>query len=101
MLLSCPDRPITLIFGVRHREGLLYDEELRTLPIDYQPTLTRPPADWTGQTGRVQAHALKALGDRRDVDIYICGLREMVDDLRARLKESGVDRKRIIYEKYD
>jgi NAD(P)H-flavin reductase len=101
MLLARPDRPITLIFGVRYREGLLYDEELRTLPVDYQPTLTRPPADWTGRSGRVQPHVLKELGDRRDVDVYICGLREMVDDLRARLKETGLDRKRIVYEKYD
>jgi ferredoxin-NADP reductase len=101
MLMAGLDRPVTLIFGVRHREGLLYDEELRTMPIDYQPTLTRPPEDWTGLTGRVQAHVLRELGDRRDVDVYICGLREMVDELRANLKEIGLDRKRIIYEKYD
>jgi CDP-4-dehydro-6-deoxyglucose reductase len=49
----------------------------------------------------VHSHALEALGDRRDIDIYICGLREMVDELRSRLKEIGVDRKRLIYEKYD
>jgi CDP-4-dehydro-6-deoxyglucose reductase len=44
---------------------------------------------------------LEALGDRRDVDVYICGLREMVDDVRAQLKAIGLDRKRIVYEKYD
>ena len=44
---------------------------------------------------------MEALGDRRDVDVYICGLREMVDDVRLKLKEIGLDRKRIIYEKYD
>jgi NAD(P)H-flavin reductase len=101
MLLSGLDRRVSLIFGVRHREGLLYDEELRTMPIDYQPTLTRPPEDWVGRTGRVQQHVLKELGDRRDADVYICGLREMVDDLRTKLKEIGLDRKRIVYEKYD
>ena len=69
--------------------------------FDYQPTLTRPEPNWTGRTGRVQPHALELLGDRRDVDVYICGLREMVDDLRLQLKERGFDRKRIIYEKYD
>lgn len=100
-----PER-ITLIFGVRHREGLMYDEELRGIAserpnFDYRPTLTRPPADWTGRTGRVQSHVLEALGERRDVDVYICGLREMVDDLRAQLKAVGLDRKRIVYEKYD
>ena len=106
MLLGKLDRPVTLVFGVRHREGLLYDDELASLTkensgFEYQPTLTRPPDDWTGRTGRVQSHVLAALGERRDVDVYICGLREMVDDLRARLKEIGLDRKRMIYEKYD
>jgi CDP-4-dehydro-6-deoxyglucose reductase, E3 len=52
-------------------------------------------------TGRVQSHTLEALGDRRDMDIYICGLKEMVNDVRGLLKEKGVDRKRVIYERYD
>jgi len=100
------DRRFTLIFGVRHEQGLLYHNELSALAearpnFSYQPTLTRPPDDWTGRTGRVQQPTLEALGDRRDVDVYICGLREMVDDMRLRLKEIGLDRKRIIYEKYD
>ncbi len=60
--------------------------------FDYQPTLTRPEANWTGRTGRVQPHAFELLGERRDLDVYICGLREMVDDLRLQLKERGFDR---------
>jgi ferredoxin-NADP reductase len=101
-----PDRQFTLIFGVRHDYGLLYHDELSGLAskhanFRYLPTLTRPPEHWTGLTGRVQQPTLEALGDRRDVDIYICGLHEMVNDVRARLKEAGLDRKRIIFEKYD
>jgi ferredoxin-NADP reductase len=101
-----PDRRFALIFGVRHEYGLLYHDELRALEkehpnFEYHPTLTRPPAHWTGRTGRVQQHTLEALGDRRDMDVYICGLREMVDDMRAQLKAIGLDRKRIVYEKYD
>jgi len=101
-----PEHRFTLIFGVRHEEGLLYHDEFVQLAkecgnFDYRPTLTRLPETWTGRTGRVQAHVLEAMGERRDMDVYICGLREMVDDLRARLKETGLDRKKIIYEKYD
>jgi ferredoxin-NADP reductase len=101
-----PDRRFTLIFGVRHEQGLLYHEELLALAakypnFEYHPTLTRPPETWTGRTGRVERQVLEALGDRRDVDVYICGLREMVDEMRAELKAIGLDRKRIIYEKYD
>lgn len=100
------DRRFTLIFGVRHEQGLLYHDEWRALAkecgnFEYRPTLTRPPENWAGLTGRVQQHTLDALGDRRDADVYICGLREMVDDVRARLKAIGLDRKRIVYEKYD
>jgi len=96
----------TLIFGTRHEAGLLYDAEWRELTrsrpgFDYWPTLTRPDAGWTGRTGRVQPHVMQALAERRDIDVYICGLREMVDELRAQLKAAGIDRKRVIYEKYD
>jgi ferredoxin-NADP reductase len=100
------DHRFTLIFGVRHEYGLLYHDELNELAkahpnFEYRPTVTRPTEHWNGRVGRVQQPAIEALGDRRDVDVYICGLREMVDDMRGKLKEIGLDRKRIIYEKYD
>jgi CDP-4-dehydro-6-deoxyglucose reductase len=96
----------TLIFGVRHEYGLLYREEWEAMAreypnFDFRPTLTRPREGWTGGTGRVQGHVLEVLGERRDVDVYICGLKEMVNDVRALLKEKGVDRKRVVYERYD
>ena len=101
-----PDRRFTLIFGVRHEQGLLYRDEWEALArqyrnFDFRPTLTQPGPDWSGRTGRVQSHVLEALADRRDVDVYICGLKEMVNDVRAALKEKGLDRKRIVYERYD
>jgi CDP-4-dehydro-6-deoxyglucose reductase len=101
-----PDRRFTLIFGVRHEHGLLYNAEIEALAarysnFQYQPTLTRPPEQWRGRTGRVHQYVLEALGDRRDMDVYACGLKQMVDELRAKLKEIGLDRKRVIYEKYD
>jgi len=101
-----PDRRFTLIFGVRHEYGLLYRQEWEELArqypnFEFRPTLTRPGPGWTRSTGRVQSHVLDVLGERRDVDVYICGLKEMVNDVRAQLKEKGLDRKRIIYERYD
>lgn len=102
---------ITLLFGVRHEKGLLYREELERLAEQYPsfrflPTVTRPTATWQGRTGRVQTHldealALRAPNEMSNVDVYICGLREMVDGVRSELKARGFDRKQIIYEKYD
>ena len=96
----------TLILGTRHESGLLYDAEWRELAqaradFVYWPTLTRPSPEWRGLTGRVQPHVMHALGERRDIDVYICGLHDMVNELRGQLKAAGLDRKRIIYEKYD
>ncbi len=101
-----PATQFTLIFGARHRQGLLYDAEFRALSaahpnFTYQPALTQPHAGWAGLTGRVQAHAIAAAGERRDIDVYLCGMREMVDDLRAQFKAMGFDRKRVVYERYD
>jgi CDP-4-dehydro-6-deoxyglucose reductase len=96
----------TLLFGVRYESHLLYREEFEEIARRYPqfrfwPTLSRPDAAWKGRQGHVQAHLTEALGERRDVDFYLCGLREMVDDVRGVLKAQGFDRKQIFYEKYD
>jgi ferredoxin-NADP reductase len=96
----------TLLFGTRYEQGILYqgewaDLERRYRNFQFWPTLTRATPAWTGRTGRVQAHLEEALAGRTDIDVYLCGLKEMVDDLRRLLKEKGLDRKQIIYEKYD
>jgi ferredoxin-NADP reductase len=99
--------PITLLFGARHVHGLLYRAEFEALTrqharFQFVPTVTRPDESWHGRTGRVQAHLDEALAHHAAVpDVYICGLKEMVDDVRALLKQKGFDRKQIIYEKYD
>jgi ferredoxin-NADP reductase len=100
------ETPVTLVFGARYEHGLLYLSEFNQLARDYSnfrflPTITRPTATWTGLTGRIQAHLFDFVGERRNPEVYICGMKEMVDDVRKRLKEMGFDRRQIIFEKYD
>jgi ferredoxin-NADP reductase len=98
---------ITLLFGVRYAHGLLYRQELEELAqrfpqFRFIPTITRPDESWQGAVGRVQAHLDTALVIHAATpDVYICGLKEMVDDVRAVLKKKHFDRKQIVYEKYD
>ncbi|MBZ5592737.1 MAG: oxidoreductase [Acidobacteriia bacterium] len=97
---------MTLLFGVRHEGSLLYRAEFESLEhrhpnFHFWPTLTRPEPAWSGRTGRVQQHLTAAIESQSDCDVYICGLRAMVDETRAMLKGLGFERKRIIYEKYD
>lgn len=96
---------ITLLFGVRHEEGILYRAEFeqlerRHLNFRFWPTLTRPPETWKGRTGRVQTHLEEALATP-GVAVYICGLNAMVKDVRAILKDRGLERGRVFYERYD
>lgn len=105
-LQSAGENQVTLIFGVRYERSLLYRAEWEKLAEDHPnfrfvPTLSRPGDNWAGCTGHVQSHVLETLGDRLDMDVYICGMKAMVDDVRQLLKAKGVDRKRIIFEKYD
>ncbi|HYL36684.1 MAG TPA: FAD-binding oxidoreductase [Bryobacteraceae bacterium] len=105
--LSHPQaKELTLLFGVRYQRSVYYGEEFEALARQHSsfrfwPTLSRPEPSWSGRTGHVQTHLIEALGERRDLDVYICGLKAMVDDVRGILKGLGFDRKQIIFEKYD
>jgi CDP-4-dehydro-6-deoxyglucose reductase len=100
------DRQITLVFGIRYEHSIMYRDEFEAMELQYpnfrfMPTLSRADESWTGRRGHVQEHVFEVLGERRDMDVYICGMKAMVDDVRARLKGLGFDRKQIIFEKYD
>jgi len=99
-------RRITLLFGARYSYGLAFHAEFETLVrrrpgFRFLPTVTRPDAAYHGLTGWVSHHLDNALENRLDVDVYVCGLRAMVDDVRALLKARGFARSQIHYERYD
>lgn len=96
----------TLLFGVRHEDGILYRDEFEEMAARYPnftflPTLSRPGAGWKGLRGRVQEHLADAACGRTDLDVYICGLREMVRSVRDMLALMGFDSRRVIFERYD
>ena len=97
---------ITLLFGARYPRGLVYRDEFEALVstrpgFRFLPTVTRPDAEYRGRLGWVQQHLDDALDGRADVEVYICGLRQMVDSVRTILKEKGFARTQIHFEKYD
>jgi CDP-4-dehydro-6-deoxyglucose reductase len=114
-LQAAPHARFSLLFGVRYESHLLYRDEFQSLAERYAnfrfiPTVSRPTEHWTGKTGHVQEHLEEALNlghsftgvpAERPLDFYLCGLKPMVDGVRAILKEQGFDRKQIRYEKYD
>jgi ferredoxin-NADP reductase len=101
------DHDYWLVYGTRHEEGLYYRDELLAIErahsnFHYLPTLSRGGNEWQGLRGYVQDHVREIVGERRDMQAYICGLHLMVDANRKLLKdELGWDRKQIVFERYD
>lgn len=102
---------IHLLYGTRHPENLLFVPEFQAFAdshsrFRFTPTVTRPTPHWPppglpGATGRVTEHVLPALEALPNATVYICGMAEMVEAVRALCKQQGLDRKRIVTEKYD
>jgi len=96
-----------LVFGTRYEENLYYRDEFERIAREhanfhYVPTLSRCGELWTGCKGHVQDHVRGIVGERKDMQAYICGLHQMVDANRKLLKEElGWDRKQIVFERYD
>jgi ferredoxin-NADP reductase len=101
------DRQFWLVYGTRHEEGLYYRDEFLAIEqahpnFHYVPTLSRGGTEWHGLRGYVQDHVREIVGAGRDMQAYICGLHQMVDENRKLLKdELGWDRKQIVFERYD
>ncbi|HEU5402143.1 MAG TPA: FAD-binding oxidoreductase [Terriglobales bacterium] len=95
-----------LVYGTRYEKDIYYREEFEELAREhpnfhYVITLSRPEEGWQGAKGYVQEHVREIVGDRKDMEAYICGLNTMVSANRQQLKELGWDRHQIIYERYD
>jgi ferredoxin-NADP reductase len=100
-------RQLWLVFGVRYRNALYYDEEFRAWEkqfanFHYIPTLSREGPGWQGARGYVQEHVRKLAAGRTDMDAYICGLKDMVLTNRKVLtEESGWEKKSVMFERFD
>ena len=98
---------MTVLFGCRHEEDILWREELEELSnrhqhVTFTTTLSRGNEPWDGRRGYVQTHLAELVPPLMPVHVYICGLSEMVQGVRKVLKEDlGLDRKSIHAERYD
>jgi CDP-4-dehydro-6-deoxyglucose reductase, E3 len=76
-------RPITLYWGSRSRDGLYYHELAEQWAqdypwISYRPVLSRPDEAWQGRSGRIQAAVLADFDSLAGYELYACGHPEVV-----------------------
>lgn len=106
--LTVPSGPrLTLLFGCRTPADILYRSELEAFAeqherFRFEPTLSRADAEWPGRRGYVQTHLDELIPELGRPHVYVCGLSNMVNAVRAALKDAlGYHRKQIHTERYD
>jgi CDP-4-dehydro-6-deoxyglucose reductase len=98
---------LTLLFGCRSEADILYRAEFEQLAaaharFSFEPTLSRGSPAWPGRRGYVQTQLAALIANKQQPEVYICGLSNMVNDVRDTLKRSlGYRRTQIHSERYD
>jgi ferredoxin-NADP reductase len=97
---------IQLLFGVRSEEDIFYKEFFEELEkkhenFKFHLALSRPPESWKGVKGRVTKALEEIELDTKNTTFYICGLKNMIEDVETLLLEKGVVKEAIRFEKYD
>jgi CDP-4-dehydro-6-deoxyglucose reductase len=100
---NIPHKNITLIFGCRTKDTLLYYNEMRELELEvpdfrYIPALSRE--EWEGRTGYVHSVYEDLCKDKRPANFLLCGWRGMIDEAKTRIMDMGYDKKDIHVEIY-
>jgi len=95
---------IKLLFGLRNEENVFYKELFEDLEkkhknFQFYLTLSRPNDLWKGLQGRVTEHLEKLINTKDDV--YICGLKAMIDSITDILEEIKFPKEQIFTEKFD
>lgn len=97
--------PVTLIFGTRHEDEVLYQDEWNSLTrehpnFSYFCTLSRPTSSWTGEQGYVQDLLSKINPNPENTEIMICGFTPMIEAVQEKALGLGFTKDRIHFEKY-
>ena len=99
-------KKIILLKSTRHEKGILYDAELKKLQkknhsFKFYNVLSQPKKEKYENKGYVQDFLEKYVPEEFEGEIYICGLKAMIESVEKKLKEMKVSEKQIFYERYD
>jgi ferredoxin-NADP reductase len=95
------ERRITLIYGSRDPEDMIFQEELeerakRHGNFTFIPVISEPPSSYSGHTGFITAALMEELlGDVKATMFYVCGPEEMYKFCLPELDKLGVPKRRV------
>jgi NAD(P)H-flavin reductase len=99
------DKKVWLFFGNRTEDEIIYKEVIEGWAKEhpnfkYIPVVSQPSNEWKGEVGHVQDAMKKYLKNTGNIEIYICGLFKMVEEVKTLAIQMGFDPNRIYFEKY-
>lgn len=99
-------KKVILIKGFRNEDVILYDELFTELTkkhknFKFYNVLSQPKDKYFDHAGYVQDFLERFIPVSFKGDFYLCGLTEMIDQTKTKLKGQGITEERIFFEKYD
>lgn len=108
LLREEPDARVTLLYGSRSRDELVFHERLRALEREFQGRLAlellveEADASWSGLVGRVDGGAVSRVAAGHGAgEWFVCGPQPMMDGAVAALAAAGVESDRIRLERFE
>ncbi len=101
MIESNKEREQTLIYSVRSKELILFNNELsNNKKLNFIPTITdNIPEIWDGQTGRINKELIEQ-NIQPNSEIYICGMQKFVKTMITLLESLNIQKERIHTERW-
>jgi len=100
-------RKVKMYFGVRAKRDIFYLEEFDRLArenpnFDYCFALSSPDdaSEWKGETGFIHLVIDRHISDASNIEAYLCGPPVMIDAAIKVLKEKGIDKASVYYDKF-
>ena len=101
-------RPVTLFYASATWDEVVFREALAQLSammpnLEVINVLERPPAGWTGESGRITPEVLRRHlpAPYRRYEYLICGSARMMDAMEEALTAVGVPQRQVSTERFD
>lgn len=108
-----PESRVTLLYGNRDEESIIFKSQLDELEKKYsgrfvvEHILSRPSDQWKGQIGRIEGTTARDLvkfvleKNTKPISFYMCGPQSMMDDVQQVLKLLGIADTQVYREYYN
>lgn len=105
LLRQSPAHDTWLFFGTRTESEILFRERFEALQaanprFHYVPVLSRAGPEWGGARGHVEAPLRERFPDLSGCDLYICGVPQMVQEVRELAETLHAPKERVFVERY-